>query len=88
MKKLFKIINKFIRKWGIFGILAIITLYIPLWLGFVLQSSKLISFGWKWTAIWAMPIPPAWLMIGVIAGFYKTTYYWVKKRITKKIDDQ
>jgi len=77
MKKLFNKFIDFIRRWGIFGILAIVTLYIPLWLGFILNDKEMISFGWKWAAIWALPFPPMWIAIGVIAYFYK----WIWKYI-------
>ena len=81
MKRLLEFIKSFLKKWGIFGLLAVVTLYIPVWLGLIIQSDKLISFGWKWAAIWALPIPPAWLAIGLIAGFYKAVYYTIKKYI-------
>ena len=55
---------------------AIITLYIPTWLGFVTGNKELQEFGIRWVIIWAAPFPPAWLVIFLIAGFYK----WVFKR--------
>ena len=55
---------------------AIITLYIPTWLGFVTGNKDLQEFGLRWLIIWAAPFPPAWLVIFLIAGFYK----WVFKR--------
>lgn len=55
---------------------AIITLYIPTWLGFVTGNKDLQEFGIRWVIIWAAPFPPAWLVIFLIAGFYK----WVFKR--------
>ena len=55
---------------------AIITLYIPTWLGFVTGNKDLQEFGLRWVIIWAAPFPPAWLVIFLIAGFYK----WVFKR--------
>ena len=66
----------FIKKWGLYGVFAIITLYIPTWLGFVTGNKELQEFGIRWVIIWAAPFPPAWLVIFLIAGFYK----WVFKR--------
>jgi hypothetical protein len=57
-------------------VFAIITLYIPTWLGFVTGNKDLQEFGIRWVIIWAAPFPPAWLVIFLIAGFYK----WVFKR--------
>lgn len=55
---------------------AIATLYIPTWLGFVTGNKDLQEFGIRWLIIWAAPFPPAWLVIFLIAGFYK----WLVKR--------
>lgn len=74
--RVFKFFFKFIKKWGLYGVFAIITLYIPTWLGFVTGNKDLQEFGLRWVIIWAAPFPPAWLVIFLIAGFYK----WVFKR--------
>lgn len=92
--KLLRFFFKFIKKWGLYGVLAIITLYIPTWLGYVTGNKELQEFGLRWLIIWAAPFPPAWLVIFLIAGFYK----WLVKRFvamvrwvdeqTKKIHNQ
>ena len=74
--RIVKFFFKFIKKWGLYGVFAIITLYIPTWLGFVTGNKDLQEFGIRWVIIWAAPFPPAWLVIFLIAGFYK----WVFKR--------
>ena len=89
-KTIVMFIHKFtdiIKHWGIFGVFAIITLYTPLWLGYIIQSTKLISFGWKWAAIWALPIPPAWLAIILLATIYKWIYLSIIKILSIKKKD-
>lgn len=88
IKGFFSWLRDFIRKWGVYGILAIVSLYSPLIIGLIIQDEELISFGWRWTAIWALPIPPAWLAVAILAGFYKWLYvvvikgfyYWIKEK--------
>ena len=77
MKKWLNKIIQFLKNWGIFGIVAMITLYTPLWYAFIINDKEMISFGWKWVAIWALPFPPAWIVIGIIAGFYKWLWMFV-----------
>ena len=90
IKSFILFVPKIIKKWGFFGLLAVVTLYIPLWLGYVLQDQEMIAFGWRWVAIWAMPFPPAWLAVILLASFYKWLYIrilvlirWTREAIVK-----
>lgn len=74
-----KLLNWFVnifKRWGVFGAIAIITLYIPTWLGFITGNKELQEFGLRWVIIWAAPFPPALLVIFLLAALYK--WLWVQ----------
>lgn len=74
--KLLKWFVSIFKRWGVFGVFAIITLYTPTWLGFITGDEELKLFGLRWVIIWAAPFPPALLVIFLLAAFYK--WVWVK----------
>ena len=88
-----KLLNWFVnifKRWGVFGVLAIITLYIPTWLGFITGNKELQEFGLRWVIIWAAPFPPALLVIFLLAALYKwvwvqlvKVYHWFVEIINK-----
>jgi hypothetical protein len=71
MKKLFRSTFKFLKKWGLYGILAYITLYVPLGLGFILTNDNLKTIGWVIAAIVAAPNGLGLLFTIIIAALYK-----------------
>jgi len=71
IKKVFHLFVGFIKKWGVSGIFAVMTLYTPLWLGYLTSDPEMIRFAWQWVIIWAAPFPPAFLVLFLLAAFYK-----------------
>jgi len=88
-----KLLNWFIsifKRWGVFGVVAIVTLYTPTWLGFITGNKALQEFGLRWVIIWAAPFPPALLVIFLLAALYKwlwvqlvKVYHWFVEIINK-----
>ena len=88
-----KLLNWFIsifKRWGVFGVVAIVTLYTPTWLGFITGNKELQEFGLRWVIIWAAPFPPALLVIFLLAALYKwlwvqlvKVYHWFVEIINK-----
>lgn len=69
-------------KWnGIYAFLSIMTLYIPLWLGYLLNDQEMIDFAWRWVAIWAAPFPPAFLVLALLVYFYRWVWSVIKQGV-------
>ena len=59
------------KKWGLYGVLAIATLYSPLFISIFKQDPSFTAFALWWSALWASPLTPGWLFILLLATFYK-----------------
>ena len=71
IKKFFKGIINFIKQWGLYGIIAYITLYVPLGLGYIFNDSDLKTTGWIIAAIVAAPNGIGFLLTIIFAALYK-----------------
>lgn len=71
IKKFFKGILRFIKKWGIYGIIGHLSLYSPLAFGFIFDSPELKTIGWILVALIATPNGFGLLMTIIFAAIYK-----------------
>jgi hypothetical protein len=71
IKNFFKKIFSFLKKWGLFGVLGYITLFIPLGLGYLLSNVNLRTTGLVIAAIVAAPNGLGLLFTIIIAALYK-----------------
>jgi hypothetical protein len=95
MKKFLKGIINFIKKWGVFGVLGHLSLYLPLGLGLLLNNIELRNAGWIITAVIATPNGLGIILTIILASLYKWFWkvpvlsfiFWTKET-TKKIQIQ
>lgn len=71
MKKLLNGTLNFLKKWGIYGVLGYITLFIPLGLGYLLGNDNLRTTGLVIAAIVAAPNGVGLLLTVIFAALYK-----------------
>ena len=91
IKKFFRSILIFLKKWGLFGVAGYVTLFIPLGIGYLLSNDNLITTGLVVAAIVATPNGVGLLMTVIFAALYKWMWTvlilgfiaWAKETITK-----
>lgn len=71
MRRFFLGIWNFIKRWGIYGILGVMTLHSPIIISYFLHNDTFTSFAIWWSALWASPITPGWLLMLLLATFWK-----------------
>lgn len=76
-KRIFKGTFNFIKKWGLYGIIGYITLYLPLGLGYIFNNRDLKTIGWIIAAIVAAPNGIGFILTIVLATIYK----WIWKAL-------
>lgn len=70
-KKLFSATIKFIKKWGIFGVIGYISIWIPLGLGYLLGHQDLKTTGWVIVAVATTPNGIGTIATILLAAIYK-----------------
>lgn len=91
IKKFFKRIFSFLKKWGLFGVIGYITLFVPLGLGYLLSNVNLRTTGLVIAAIVAAPNGVGILLTVILAAFYKWVWkipvlgfiFWSKETMLK-----
>lgn len=91
IKKFFRSILVFLKKWGLFGVIGYVTLFLPLGLGYLLGNDNLRTTGLVIAAIVATPNGVGLLMTVIFAALYKWLWTvpilgfiaWAKETITK-----
>lgn len=71
IKKFFRSILVFLKKWGLFGVVGYVTLFIPLGLGYLLGNDNLRTTGLVIAAIVAAPNGVGLLLTVIFAALYK-----------------
>lgn len=71
IKKFFKSVLVFLKKWGLFGVAGYVTLFIPLGLGYLLGNDNLRTTGLVVAAIVATPNGVGLLLTVIFAALYK-----------------
>jgi hypothetical protein len=93
--KIFKFLVNFIKKWGLYGIIGYLTLFLPLGLGLLFKNNELRNAGWIIVAVIATPNGLGIILTIILASLYKwfwkvplLGFIWWGKETSKKIQIQ